>query len=111
MSAAVDWSLANVYDPTALLAFTTTGAWDTVLYNSYYGNNGLLGWHRCPESAQQGGSHPRHYCMDGEIRWNLSYTATFDTQNERRGIVCHELGHSIGLSPDPPMSGEARRGG
>lgn len=98
MDAAVNWSMANVFDPTDLLMWDTTGAWDTRLHEGDWGNNGVVGWHVCPPGATQGGAHPDRWCADGAIYFNDGgYPWYFDTRNERRSIACHEIGHAVGL--------------
>jgi hypothetical protein len=97
IEAAADFAITNVYDPSDLLMFETTGEWDTRIQDGYYGARGLLGWHDCPPSATQGGSHPDHWCADGLIRINLTYDHEFNSTNLRRSLLCHEIGHAVGL--------------
>lgn len=47
---------------------------------------------------QYGGTDPRKWCRPQRIFYNLAFEQNyFPTDNPKRYIACHELGHTIGL--------------
>lgn len=57
--------------------------------NSAYGSNGWLGL----ASINLSGGH----ISQGTSQMNDSYSASFASQDERRHVMCQELGHTLGL--------------
>lgn len=72
-----------------------------------------LAWTRCqgpPGAAGMtyGGSDAAHtrWCSPQLVYYNLTYAAShFPTDNNKRYIACHELGHTIGLRHTNESSG------
>lgn len=94
---ALGWSFANNYGTNLDMFQTTTSAWDVAVRELDYGSNGAVGWIDCPPTAVQSGSHPSHHCADQVFRIDDVYIYDYDTTNEARNLVCHELGHTVGL--------------
>lgn len=63
---------------------------DTCVYDSDYGDNGLLGWNACAGTIRD--AHPAQRCSLTWIKINLHYAGA-DTMR----VACHELGHAVGL--------------
>jgi hypothetical protein len=42
-------------------------------------------------------SHPDRWCRGQHARFNSHYIQHYETGFERRIVVCHELGHTLGL--------------
>ncbi len=90
--------MTNVYNPIASITTTeVTYVDDVVAYDGFYDPNGYPGWTTCAAGATYGGTNPRRYCKPQEIRYNLSYTNTYNYLAGRRMIACHEFGHTLGL--------------
>jgi len=71
------------------------------------GANGALAWTQCASGATYGGSDASHtrWCRPQRFYYNTYYEAGyFPTDNPKRYIACHELGHTIGLQH--PAAGE-----
>lgn len=94
---AFGWSFTNNYGTNLDMFQTTTSSWDVTARELNYGSTGVVGWVDCPPTAFQGGSHPSHHCADQILRLNDVYDFQYDTTNEARSVVCHELGHTVGL--------------
>ncbi len=102
---AATWVLANVYDATDLSAYRDDRdtAPDVIMDDfSYSAFPGLAGWVNCPDdNTGRGGAHPNRWCRGQTLTLNsYLYWATdgvFDTAAQRRSVICHELGHSVGL--------------
>lgn len=106
---ATHWAMTNNYDPTVLdMLDESGGIWDVRVFDNTYGLNGMAGWVICPGNATTGGTHPNRWCFGQELRYNLSYPGDFNTIDERRGMACHELGHTVGLRH--PASGSSCMG-
>ena len=58
--------------------------------NAAYGNNGWLGLASINLDAQG-------HISQGTSKMNDSYSASFASQDERRHVMCQELGHTLGL--------------
>ena len=94
------WSRDNVYGTTDLDTYTGTfEVHDVVATSGDYGVNGLVAWANCPGGATVSGSHPNQTCYGQSLAFNQNstYSAYYDTENERRYVTCHELGHTVGL--------------
>jgi hypothetical protein len=66
-----------------------------------------LAWTQCASGATYGGSDAQHtrWCRPQRFYYNTYYEAGyFPTDNAKRYIACHELGHTIGLRH--PAAGE-----
>lgn len=94
-AAAVD-TIESTYDSTDLDLTDVTAsecvdaAYDTCVYDENYGDIGFRGWNACWGSTS--GSHPSQECSVTWVRVNLYYSDLTKSY-----IMCHELGHSIGL--------------
>lgn len=92
--------LANVYDPTDLVAYRDEDdpLPDVRIIDHNYGRTGLVAWAVCPgDNTGTGGSHPNRWCRGQYVRFNRSYPEFYSTDFERRRLACHELGHTLGL--------------
>ncbi len=77
-----------------------------VLAESYPSINALA-WTQCDSVATYGGSDASHtrWCRPQRLVYNTYFEAGyFPTDNAKRYIACHELGHTIGLRH--PAAGE-----
>jgi hypothetical protein len=102
---ATTYVLANVYSPTDLSAYRDEddSQPDVIMSDfSYSGFPDIAGWVNCPsDNTGQGGSNPNRWCRGQTLTLN-SYLywvgeGVFDTAAQRRNVVCHELGHTLGL--------------
>lgn len=102
---AANWVLKNVYDATDMSAYhdDDDSRPDVIMDDfSYSGFSGIAGWVNCPsDNTGQSGSNPNRWCRGQTLTLN-SYlywadTGVFDTATQRRNVVCHELGHTVGL--------------
>ena len=106
-TADMQWVLDNVYNPIRdISAWNTADASiaDVRYYDYEFGLNGIYGWTTCASGAAYGGSYPSRWCKPQNLNLNISYSAVYDTQTERRSIACHELGHTLGLQHAPDWS-------
>lgn len=96
---ALSWSLANNYDPTDLVAYITTTdpKPDVWAYDWWYGNNGAHAWVNCPADNTGMGSYGINltWCRGQDLIFNA--TLQLSGTSAKRGIACHELGHTVGL--------------
>lgn len=103
--AAVDYILANEFDPTDLVAYhdDVDTLPDVIVSDAMYAQyNGVAGWTNCPgTNTGTGGTHPNWWCRGQTIVFNTYmywyWSDFFDTDNQRRFMACHEMGHSVGL--------------
>jgi hypothetical protein len=95
------WVAANVYDPIQEIGMieTTVGSnADVMLTEGSYGLNGYRGWTQCDSNATYGGSGVGRWCKAQLIRFNSgAYPGEFNVAAERRFVICHEVGHTLGL--------------
>ena len=101
----LDWVLANVYTR----ANTDINAYerandsrpDVIVYDHNYGDNGVFGWVDCPaNNSGRGGSGNLQWCRGQILRINASERPDyfrFRNRGGTRGLLCHELGHTMGL--------------
>jgi hypothetical protein len=94
---ALTWSFTNNYGYNLDFFRVTSGDWDVYVRAYNAGDIGYSGWVDCRPDAEQGGNHPFHHCADQQLRFNTFYPHQYDTTNEARSLVCHELGHTVGL--------------
>jgi hypothetical protein len=103
--AATTYVLANVYSKTDLTAYhTDTDPQPDVVMDdfNFAAFPTIAGWVNCGrDSTGQGGSHPNKWCRGQTLTLNSylywSGSGVFDTAAQRRNVVCHELGHTVGL--------------
>ncbi len=68
-----------------------------------------LAYTACAAGADYGGSDANHtrWCRPQRFVYNTFYAAShFPTDNNKRYIACHELGHTIGLQHPYPSPSE-----
>lgn len=97
---ALVWSIDNNYDPTSLVAYdTTSDSLPDVWAHDYWYGNGPIAWVNCPEDNTGLGSHGTNltWCRGQDLVFNASQAWQITNQNGRRGVACHELGHTVGL--------------
>jgi hypothetical protein len=111
---AVGFNGINNYGPTTLnpTYFTPTACdspnYDLCIFDHPYGNNNLLGFNQCVPGYQSQ-AHPNQVCFRGYNKVNLTYVTT---EALARHVVCHEMGHSVGVthyidSNPPAMADDA----
>jgi hypothetical protein len=100
MTAATNYAITNVYNPTDIYYYSVTSGEETGYWEGNYGTTGfVIAWGQCSNGASYIGldtSHTRD-CWPEDIHYNLSYASNYDNINERRAIACHETGHIFGL--------------
>jgi len=101
---ATTWSLANHYNVLDLVAYVDQDdpLPDVIVYDhDIYGDNNLFAWVDCPaNNTGTGGdeSSNTRWCRGQILRYNAFYESDWqDTNAARRGLACHELGHTVGL--------------
>lgn len=97
MSTAVNWNNSNNVLTTKLTTSVYSNSSyqrEVDIYDANYGATGWAGRWYCQRSALQG------ECLVGVVQLNTHYG--YDTAM-RRQLVCHEIGHSLGLNH--PTSG------
>jgi hypothetical protein len=82
---------------------------DVIAWSEDYGENGAAGWVYCPTDAPQGRNPYGHrWCRHQELRLNLNprYAIYFADEGSRAYVLCHEMGHTVGLRHwgNPPES-------
>lgn len=91
----------NVYDPVVGVVMhvqsSQQSSTDVIVMDGYYGTSEYAGWTQCTDGAAHGGSGRWEWCQPQLIMYNLSQTDYFSTQQRRRMIACHEMGHTLGL--------------
>lgn len=100
MGAAVNWSLANNYNPTDLVAYydASDPYPDVKAMDEPYGDIHLWGWAECPtNNTGVGGSDPNRWCRGQVVRFNSTYRDDLYTDARRRTLACHEIAHTVGL--------------
>ena len=102
------------YDPTELVMFQQSAinaATDVIAISRDYGEIGAAGWANCPPNAPRGTNQYGHrWCQQQELHINLNASLAVYTADDgsRDHIMCHELGHTLGLGHwgNPPQSAE-----
>jgi len=95
VTASSDWSQSVVLNTTIVAGQSTTSCRMTLgrveVCARSYGNNGWLGL----ASINISGSH----ITQGSVKMNDTYfnTSTYNNPNERRHVMCQEVGHTFGL--------------
>lgn len=101
METAASWVASNDYDPIVGFGMIETGTSsdaDIKLAEGSYGLNGYRGWTQCDVNATYGGSGIGRWCKAQLIKFNSgAYPGEFDDYTKRRFVMCHEMGHSVGL--------------
>ena len=96
---AAQWVLDNRFPELGFSWVWVDGTdYDVRIKDDYYPDATWFGKTTCPSGATKGGSEPRRWCYGQLIRVNLSNQSAFDTTFGRRVVLCHELGHSVGLN-------------
>jgi hypothetical protein len=95
--------IAYELDPTDLHAYLDPAdpVPDVWVMDRNYGP-GVAAWTECPtNNSGSGGTHPNFWCRGQVVRYNaffyLSMTGFYDNPQQVETIVCHELGHTVGL--------------
>ncbi|BCJ70487.1 hypothetical protein CS0771_00310 [Catellatospora sp. IY07-71] len=100
-----NWVISSVYNPTVLSVYRDEAdAYpDVWMYDANYGYlSGVTGWVECPpDNTGTGGSHPNRWCRGQRLRLNSYFywydSGVYDTIDQRRNVICHEMGHTLGL--------------
>lgn len=102
MGAAAQWVLSNRFPDVGFKWTWVDGSdYDVRIRDGSYPNAQWYGKTSCPTGATIGGTDPRLWCHGQILHLNLSNEADWDATFGRRVVLCHELGHSIGLNhPD-----------
>ncbi|HEX2766709.1 MAG TPA: hypothetical protein VHR55_08770 [Candidatus Limnocylindria bacterium] len=103
------WQDYNPTDLTMSTETTISSLTDVEAYAADYNDNGVAGWVVCPADSPQGiNAHSDRWCQKQEMRFNKDpiFAAFFADDPSRDHIVCHELGHTLGLQHwgNPPAS-------
>jgi hypothetical protein len=85
-------SWLNIWGGVSASYVTYCSSENACVVEADYGNNGYGGWNQCIGAVA--GSHPNQTCTRAYVQLNLNSTFSF---LGRRSLVCHELGHSLGL--------------
>lgn len=92
--------LNNVYDPTDLVAYRDESdpLPDVWVHENDYLAHGIVAWVNCKaDNTGTGGTHPNRWCRGQHAYFNGTYEQFYRTSFERRRLVCHEFGHTLGL--------------
>jgi hypothetical protein len=96
---AAQWVLDNRFSDLGFTwAWVDGSDYDVRIQDGYFPNAPWFGNTTCPASATIGGTSPRRWCYGQLLRLNLSNVGGWDTTSGRRVLLCHELGHSVGLN-------------
>lgn len=98
----VNWTRTNVYDPTDLVTSFSSGSsvdvivrdanYTTLCGYTWHGSGGTVyGLYVC-EAVMASGN-----CNRSSTYYDTGYTE-YTTEANRRGLACHETGHSLGLA-------------
>jgi hypothetical protein len=112
LSSDILWAVNNLGTGSDIMLLDT--AWqalaDVRAWSWSWGIDYPPAWVNCPWSGTTSGSHPNMSCFGQDMHFNLSRTEFYDTQAERRFVVCHELGHTMGLKHRQSESGCMQQG-
>ena len=104
VSSAVNYSRAYNLDPTDLVTgydSSLDSATDVIVRDQDYVDYCGITWHSPTSGGTIGlatcDSRTGLKCEQHTVRFDLSYIANATT-SEERGLACHELGHSVGLT-------------
>ena len=97
--AAAQWVLDNRFPDVGFRWTWVDGSdYDVRISDGSYPSAHWYGKTSCPSSATVGGNRPHEWCYGQSLRLNLSNEPDWDTTFGRHVVLCHELGHSIGLN-------------
>lgn len=93
-SNAVQSVMSSEYNPTDLSVIVESpascwGGYDVCVFDLNFGDIGYHAWNSCAGTTS--GSHPNQTCSVQYVRINLLFNPPANY------VVCHEVGHSIGL--------------
>jgi len=114
LAASLRETMFEDYDPTGLVMFeqnAINAVTDVIAFSRDYGEIGAAGWANCPANAPRGtNEHGHRWCQQQELHINLNGSLAVYTADDgsRDHIMCHELGHTLGLGHwgNPPQSAE-----
>lgn len=93
VSSAVGWNDSNNYEPTDMTMSLYSGDGREVdVYDANYGDTSWVGHYFC-----EGISGTGTVCLYGTVQVNLYHVPSTNT-DYNRAVVCHELGHAVGLA-------------
>ena len=86
-------TLRKGYDPTDEIP-------DVWVHDGFYGDLGVVAWTDCNASRASSRTQVElgYICVGQDIRYNSEFAEYYTTQDQRRGIACHEIGHTVGLA-------------
>ena len=95
--AAAQWVLNNQFPRFGFgWTYVTSTDYDVRIIDDYYPTQAWFGRTTCPSGPS--GTYPRKWCYGQKLQLNLSNVGGWDTDFGRRALLCHELGHTVGLN-------------
>lgn len=68
-------------------------------------NTPFAGGVSCPSDAVRGGTDPNEWCFNQWLKINTNHPNQATNSQQRKSIMCHEFGHTLGFSHPDRYSG------